>query len=270
MLIKILPNGWGDTNPSDIEPLLQDTASHINRELSSPFNEKIEVKHGQSPFACHRDEDKQTENDPHTIILSATNNQWDCFAYQFAHEFCHLLSDHERLHENKNGWFHEAICELASVFTLQRMAERWQDRPPFGNWRDYAGELKKYEEGIRKSYSKELEKNFGCQSARELIQIHEEEMRENAVARNTNGDRHERYRPVYALIAYTLLPVFEDDPFGWNAIRKLPSSKVGIWEYLDEWKESIGNSDNKKFIERCIECLNDLSSENPLGIENTL
>ena len=62
---------------------------------------------------------------PFTVFLAARDDYWCQFAYQFSHELCHVLSDYERLGEGPNGWFHEAICELASVFTLRRMAERW-------------------------------------------------------------------------------------------------------------------------------------------------
>ena len=68
------------------------------------------------------------------------------FAYQFSHEFCHIMSDYERLRENPNGWFHEAICELASVFTLRCMAERWSSCAPYPNWVEYSDSLLSYAE----------------------------------------------------------------------------------------------------------------------------
>ena len=62
---------------------------------------------------------------------SARDRKWAKFGYQFSHEFCHVLSNYENLKANPNNWFHEAICELASVFTLRRMAERWPTHPPY-------------------------------------------------------------------------------------------------------------------------------------------
>ena len=72
---------------------------------------------------------------------------------------------------------------------------------------------------------------------------------------DVNVDRHEKYRPIYASIAYAFLPIFKEHPSGWNTIYRFPDSNAGIWEYLDEWKENSGNNDNRKFIACCIERL---------------
>ena len=85
-------------------------------------------------------------DDPFVIQLTARDLEWSQFAYQFSHEFCHVLSNYENLKANPNNWFHEAICELASVFTLRRMAERWQTNPPYPNWADYVAALRDYSE----------------------------------------------------------------------------------------------------------------------------
>ena len=55
-----------------------------------------------------------------SIKLSARDTYWNKYAYQFAHEFCHVISKHDNLKENPNNWFHEAICELSiHAFTLR-------------------------------------------------------------------------------------------------------------------------------------------------------
>ena len=252
--ISILSNDWGYAKPSDIKTLLQDTASHINRELRLPFTGKIEVKHGESPCTFYRQESKRSEDHPHTIELSATDRHWCQFAYQFAHEFCHVLSDLERLCKSKNKWFHEAICELASAFTLRRMAERWHTNPPFRNWKEYAGSLKKYEEDNMQEYKKEWEEKYGTRpiTPTDWLSDYEQEMRDISVKENTNGDPYERYRLIYALVAYALLPIFEQYPSGWNTIRTLPDSNSHIKQYLDDWLKLVGK-DNQPFIRLCQE-----------------
>ena len=84
---------------------------------------------------------RPSSSDPIFIQLTARDTYWSQFAYQFSHELCHILSDYERLGEGPNGWFHEAICESASVFTLRRMAERWRTCPPYAGRTDYAESL---------------------------------------------------------------------------------------------------------------------------------
>ena len=63
--------------------------------------------------------------------------------------YAHVISDYERPYGIlRTTGFHETICELASVFTLRRMAESWPSCPPFSNlvrirrshWTAYAEE----------------------------------------------------------------------------------------------------------------------------------
>ena len=148
MNITVVPSGWGLANPRDVQVLLLDTASHLNRLLRIPFTEVLAVvpapSHDPTPMTHYR----STPNEPICVQLTARDRRWAQFAYQFAHEFCHVLSDYERLRESQNGWFHEAICELASVFTLRRMAERWQTQSPYPHWGGYSGALASYSEDL--------------------------------------------------------------------------------------------------------------------------
>ena len=50
----------------------------------------------------------------------------------------------KKLKRNPNNWFHEAICELASVFTIRRMAQRWHTHPAFPKRTDYTAALRDY------------------------------------------------------------------------------------------------------------------------------
>ena len=43
---------------------------------------------------------------------------WNQYAYQFDMNSVMWLSGYEDLAGNPNNWFHETICELASMFTL--------------------------------------------------------------------------------------------------------------------------------------------------------
>ena len=252
--ISVIPNGWSDAHIQDIKVLLKDTASHINRELVSPFSEKIHVEKGDGsyPFTHPR----STQDEPHKISLLVEWDYWCQFAYQFAHEFCHVLSDYNRLKDCKNQWFHEAICELASVFTLRCMKKRWCTNPPFPNRKDYAESLAKYEDDMRKGYKKEWEDKYGKHSITliDWLSDHEEEMRDISIKKNTNGDRHLEYRLRYALVAYALLPIFEEDPSGWNAIRFLPCSDSYIGQYLDEWSQLV-EEPNRSFVRHCKKCI---------------
>ena len=204
--LSVSQGAWGDIQPNKIAVLLQDTAFQINRLLRIPFHGRIQVI--PSPLDHPRILYRSSPSEPYTIWISARDNFWCQFAYQFAHEFCHALSNYEKIKENPNNWFHEAICELASIFTIQCMAQRWRTRPPFPNQKNYAAALKEYSQNLLKQLPEGMSLN-------DWLSLHEDELRETSV--NQPEQRNNQ-----ALVASQLLPVFQQTPSGWNAIRKLP------------------------------------------------
>ena len=156
MIIDVEPFGWGTASPEDIGVLLADVASHLHRLLVEPVVEQIRVVPASGPDAVPITLFRHAQSGPITIQLAARDTYWAQFSYQFAHEFCHVLSDYERLRDNPNRWFHEALCELASVFTLRRMAERWPTQPPYPHWTEYAGNLASYAEDLLTNDSRTL------------------------------------------------------------------------------------------------------------------
>ena len=180
---------------------------------------KIQVVPSQAdlPEVAYR----SSTEDAYIIWITARNNFWCQFAYQFAHEFCHVLSGYENLRENPNNWFHEAICELASVFTIRRMAQRWHTHPTFPKRTDYAAALRDYWQNLLNNKEAHLPKGM---TLRNWLSLREDELRENPVA-------EQKQRGNQALVAYQLLPLFEEMPGGWNAIRKLPNSLDRFADY---------------------------------------
>ena len=148
MQIRIVQSIWGNSQPVNLEMLLTDVAFCLTQPLRELPSMNIVVE----PTSSEDDEPitpyRPSRQVPFTVLLSARDDYWCQFAYQFSHELCHVLSNYERLGEGPNGWFHEAICELASVFTLRRMAERWLTCPPFPGRSDYAGSLASYAEDL--------------------------------------------------------------------------------------------------------------------------
>ena len=250
--ILVITNSWGNADIPAIISLLEDIASHINRELTPPFTEEICVEKWDKdyPMAHYRLDQSQS----HKISLTAEWCSWCQITYQFAHEFCHVLSDHNRLKGCKNKWFHEAICELASVFTLRSMERQWRDRTPFYGKTQYTESLKTYEESHRQKRKKNWENDYGTHSITlsDWLSDQEEEMRDISTRRNTNGDWHKKYRLIYSLVAYALLPIFEEKPKGWNAVRFLPNSDSYIKQYLDDWSEDVKEPD-RPFVRLCKE-----------------
>ena len=185
---------------------------------------------------------REVPDQPFFVIKLSVRGSNPCpFVYEFSHEFCHVLSNFEKLEPElnsepkPNNWFHEAICELASVFTLRRMAEHSLSHAPSPHWAYWGQELKDYAQERLTRLGVKLPEGVTLQA---WLSSHEESL------------RHDRYqREKNALVAYRLLPIFESDPAGWNAIRSLPDSEGYLAEYFVDWHCSADDED-KDFIAR--------------------
>ena len=235
--LQVLQVGWGNIQPNEIAVLLQDTAFHINRLLRIPFQGKILVEPSQvdHPKVLYR----ESVADPYTIWISARDHSWCKSAYQFAHEFCHVLSGYENLKENPNNWFHEMLCELASMFTIRCMSVRWLTHPAFPKRKDYAASLDEYGRNLLNNQDVQLPAGMSLHS---WLSLQEEVFREAPV--NQKEQRNNQ-----ALVASHLLPVFEKTPGGWNAIRKLPNCTGELSDYLVFWYSAV-DSEDKAFVVR--------------------
>ena len=236
--IVVPPSNWGEGRRKDIEKLLIDTASHVVRLLRNPFAANIRVIPGpidQDPITLYR----SPTDTRYTIKLSARDDFWAQYAYQFAHEFCHVLSNYELLKKNLNNWFHEAICEIASVFTLRRMAERWSSNPLYQKNPGFTVSLDDYWKNRVSCPETQLPEGVSLDS----WLLHNEDMLRVAGYRE-KAERNKQY-----LVAYQLLPIFEEDPTGWNAVLKLPTSKGYLKEYLSDWY-SLVDEEDKPFVAR--------------------
>ena len=172
---------------------------------------------------------------PHDINLTARDRKWSKFAYQFAHEFCHVISGYEDLKDNPNNWFHESICELASIFTLLHMGDSWRTRPPYANWAEYADRLKDYANDVieRAGANAPSESEFP-----NWLSSHEDELRNDRELRDKN-----------AVVACRLLPLFEECPHSWCAVTRLPNTRSRIAAYLTAWWSAVDSAD-RPFVER--------------------
>lgn len=230
----MLPGDWGDAREIDILAVVIDAADHVERELRCSLDGEIEVVSqiaDEDPITYYRDDCAGA----YRIALSIRGRKWNQLAYQFAHEFCHVLSGYETLRDNPNNWFHEAICELASLFTLRRMGRRWESNPPYPNWAGYAPNLTQYADRQMREWK---EGAPGSLEFTSWLEANEHPMRGNPYMREKNG-----------VVATKLLTAFEERPAGWNAVRQLPSSLSRIREYMRQWRQVVDN-DDRSFVAR--------------------
>ena len=231
----VISNGnWGTGSTRDIHRLLVNVASHIERWLDCKSEYKILVQNA-APEVAPRILYRTNQSGPITILLSTRERRWDQYSYQFAHEFCHLVSDYENLRKQQKQWFQEVLCELASLFVLKQMAAEWRTNPPYSNWDSYAPSLQTYaHNAILAAGPAPTSGKFG-----NWYRINQ--LRTNPYNRQLN-----------CLVATALLPFIELQPRLLNGVTNLPDSDSCFLDFLRQWRaRCVSNSD--AFVERVIE-----------------
>lgn len=156
------------------------------------------------------------------VRLNTGDRLWAQHAFQFAHEFGHILCNYDPA-PNRNKWFEESICEAASLFALRRMAKVWERDPPYPNWKSYAPSLA--------SYAEDRMKNSQLPDGASLAawyREHADSLYRDPVMREKN-----------LIVATALLPLFEKEPEHWASVAYLnvtaPRESQTFSTYLAEW-----------------------------------
>lgn len=158
---------------------------------------------------------------PAVIGLSATECYWAKYIYQFSHELCHLLTNHNRLQASPSQHFQvdEIVCEVASLFVLSVLAEKWKRVAP-ANLQWFAPHLRSYVDDLLMRYQ-----------SRPPGRIYEDVIHK-AVEREKN-----------AFMAARLLPVLLQNPSYWVATQSFPDPTPSLQEYLGQWRNLCHHSE---------------------------
>jgi hypothetical protein len=158
--------------------------------------------------------------------LSASGVHWCQYIYQFAHELGHVVANADQPGTPDAGWFGESLAEVFALSVLRRTAGNWKTHPPYPGWESFAPSLWTYAEDLikpcRLSPGQTLAQWYGD---------HETALRHDS----TN-------RPLNAVVAAALLPLFEANPAHWKALSWIdPRAMSGkdrptaFREFLDDW-----------------------------------
>jgi hypothetical protein len=220
MEIVVQGENWGEGRRHDVQALLANVAATFFRYFESPPQGRINVVYraNENPMVVYR----PPGTTDYLIFLSAHGRRWAQYSYQFAHEICHIASDCERLKAAPSRWFHEVLCELASLFVLRRMAEDWVTHPPYPNWGSYAPSLADYASIWLQMPDHRLPPSVTLGA---WIRDHEALLRTNPYQRVLNG-----------VVAAALLPLIEAMPLTWQAVAFMPDSEATFDEFLSAWE----------------------------------
>lgn len=208
-------DGWGTASSADVRTVVLAAAQEIWRCCSGQLIRPI--------YVYHRADFPQTDfmHDLHGRIrigIASEDRRWAQMAFQFGHEFCHALAQHSAAakkswHPPKhaNLWFEESLCETGSLFALNRLAAAWRREPPYPQWQSYASALADYatERLAKPDHQLPPGQSFG-----EWFHENEAALRENPTLRAKN-----------VIVARHLLPLFEAEPAGWEAMCYLNLGK---------------------------------------------
>jgi hypothetical protein len=229
--IRVEARGFGGASAADIKAVLQSAAGELFRYWPRTPLPGIDVYHR----ADHPQTDlRRAAGNRIAIGLTARDNHWAQYSFQFAHECCHALinysNDERGLTRDRryaNLWLEESLCETASLFTLRALSRSWLTAPPYPPWRDYAPWFA--------AYAKERlalpEHHLPAGSSFVVwFRANEPALRQDPTRRDRN-----------AIVAAELLPIFEKEPRGWGALaffRRAANPNQSLSRYFADWRSS--------------------------------
>ena len=239
--IHVQANGFGRVSSADIAAVLQSVAFEICRHCSRIQLDGIDVyyraDHPQTDFT-------RRASGRIGIGLSARETHWAQYSFQFAHEFCHALANYSnkqlvRYPRHANLWLEESLCETASLFALRGMSRSWRTAPPYPAWRSYAPWLNDYVE-----QRLALPEHHLPAGTPFLVWF-----RENQPALRQKSNMRDRN----TIIAIQLLPIFEAESRGWEAVaflnRGSSDAEESLAQHFVEWRSQCPK-DLRPFVAR--------------------
>ncbi len=244
--ITVEPNkGWGNAPTSNIKRLCENVALHFQEQLRDEHKVKGKltiVYNADGPIAFYRSFFGGGP-DEYKVGLTVTDTYWNQFSYQFGHEFCHIMENHDTISKNNpNRWFHESICMMASIWVLKQMSETWAYRPPYPNWVSYRHNLLRYADNSMQRPGVQF-----SGTAEEWLDEWEQFLRDDY----RNSFTHHL---TVLQLSQQFLPIFEENPEAWNAVRQMPASTSRMSQYIQDWYEAVDPED-KIFVEAIAEIM---------------
>lgn len=229
LAVVVAPGNWGAASARDVQSLLEAVATEFQRFAAPPAGGiavRVVPRHGAPRVLYERGPQGE-----YLIHLSARDENWFQYAYQFSHELCHVFSHFD--HKERNGhelatanqWFEEALCETASLFMLRRLGSQWADDPPARPWARNAAVFADYADFLQ------AQEHRRVPAAPGLAHWY----RENEAALRASPYLREKNE----LVAAALLPLFERKPELWRALAYLnptpTSAGKDFYDFLGDW-----------------------------------
>lgn len=232
---RVGTDGWGRASTPEVEAVLRSAAGMMWKYFPDRRIEPFVILRGYEGPIVHYQRNVLGEI---VMKLDTHDLYWCQYAYQFAHEFCHILSNFDDDWKG-NNWFEETMCETASLFVLRSLAREWGERPPYPNWKAYAPQFRQYADDVMDSRSQVGSAHLG-----DYFRKHQRELEATPRDRDLNG-----------AMAVVLLGIMENSPASWEAVTWLNSSPSRPGEtfpaYLEKWWLAVP-ARHRAFVEEII------------------
>ncbi len=154
--VRVQSDGWGDALPEDVQAVALSSIGVIHSTMSPTTSATISLRNGSEPITAFR----SSSSAPFDVAVAVSGRQWAQLAYQFSHEYCHVLTLNDRRAATRTDWFEESLCEAISLLALERMAVTWKTSPPYPNWKSFAPSLADYATAVERRSSRQLPKKM--------------------------------------------------------------------------------------------------------------
>lgn len=243
--IRVETGGWGNVDPRQIQVVLYSVADELASQLPARLAAPIVVTHSDGPPVSLY---KRGPGGEYRVALHASGTYWHLYVYEFAHEYCHILSNYdEHVGANivrYNQWFEESLCETASLYTLEHLASTWEHSPPTPEWSAHADKLRRFFELLVAEGHRKLPPQTTLAA---WLRDNEDQLRHDPYQRQKND-----------LIAKMLLPLFERNPENWEALSYLnldPPIPAPLWRLISIIGTTMPQTSRRPSLATFLNCL---------------
>ncbi len=225
--IHVDPRGWAGAEIKTIQLVLQAVAGELLSKFPGrPLAPILVSRSMRAPVALY----DRGPGGEYRIELSASGAAPGPYVYEFAHEFCHVLANYERHRHHavtrNHQWFEEALCEVASLYTLKALSAAWQRDAPSPELAAAAPRLREIAQRF------ELESHRRLPAGMNLARWYQD------ASQRLSGSAYDRNRN--EIVANLMLPLFEENPDLWEAIGflNLDAPGASFQQYLQNWLDN--------------------------------
>ena len=223
LTVHVLGDNWKYSNQR-LAKVLQYAADTLVEHFKGKKLLDIDVRKGAWPFTVYG----VNKRGHKAVTITPEGSIWNQQVYQFAHELCHTLCRH-RNGDTRNLWFEESICEMASLYVLDRVGEGWKKNPPLAGYEGYAKHFTSYALNYKNKKNRKIP--AGMTFAKWF-----KENRQKLI--DGKGDA----RHLQGTIALHILPMVEKNPEYWGAFYYLDEGKtkekISFEKFLQKWQKN--------------------------------